>query len=113
MTIQDIHATTSRAIIDATIHDEIQHDLKNIKSDEFVLSVYFGKNIVKKHNPFAAKLHGLFPVPIFNVTFVRKKVWLIKKIHILSINEIPEAHKEFFIEAAKEYFCVNGFIWRA
>lgn len=103
MAIQDIKAATSRAIIDATIHDEIQHDLQNIKANEFEMSLYFGRNMAKKYNTLAAKIHGIFPIPLFQITFARKKEWLVQKIRILSISEIPAAHQDFFEAAAKEY----------
>ncbi|MDQ2993400.1 MAG: RimK family protein [Pseudomonadota bacterium] len=109
MSIQDIKAATSRAIVDATIHDNIQDALKNIKSKEFVLSIYFGKNIAKKYNSLCAKLHELFPIPLIQVSFVRKREWLVQRIRIVCISEIPETHKEFFIEAAREYFSRKRF----
>jgi glutathione synthase/RimK-type ligase-like ATP-grasp enzyme len=109
MVIQDIETATSRAIVDATIHDDIQDALKDLKSSEFVLNVYFGKSFDKKYCGLCSKLHGLFPIPLFQVTFANKRDWLIQKIQILNITDIPEEQKAFFAESANEYFARKRF----
>src|SRR3990167_11101045 len=59
LTIQDFNARTSRAIVEVDLHEEIQHALRSIKSNEFTLSVYFGKNLAKHYDILSRKLHGL------------------------------------------------------
>ncbi len=109
MAIQDIHAGTSRAIVDATIQDDIQTAFKDINPRELVLDVYFGKNEDKKLSNLCAKLHSLFPIPLFQVTFTLKKEWLIQKIQALSIDDIPDDRKAFFLESATDYFARKRF----
>lgn len=102
--IQDVKNLSLLDSLSESISEEIQKDLAGIKSEEFVLSVYFGKNIAKRYNNLARKLHSLFPLPIFRVQFIHKKKWRIQKVCALEISEIPENHLAFLEESAKEYF---------
>lgn len=102
--IQDIKNLSLLDSLSESISEEIQKDLASIKSEEFILSVYFGKNIAKRYNNLARKLHSLFPLPIFRVHFIHRKKWRIQKVCALEINEIPENHLSFLEESAKEYF---------
>lgn len=102
--IQDIKNMSLLDSLSESITDEIQNDLASIKSEEFVLSVYFGKNVAKRYNNLARKLHSLFPLPIFRVHFAHKRKWRIQKVTALEISEIPENHIESLKESAKEYF---------
>lgn len=102
--IQDVKNLSLLDSLSESISEEIQKDLAGIKSEEFVLSVYFGKNVAKRYNNLARKLHSLFPLPIFRVHFIHKKKWRIQKVCALEISEIPENHLGFLEESAKEYF---------
>ncbi|OGT30265.1 MAG: ribosomal protein S6 modification protein [Gammaproteobacteria bacterium RIFCSPHIGHO2_12_FULL_35_23] len=109
LTMQDFNARTSSAIVEIELHDEIQQALKSIKSDEFTLSVYFGKNLAKHYDILCRKLHGLFPAPIFRVFFKYKKEWRVQKITPLAFSDVPEAHYPFITEVAKDYLARKRF----
>ncbi len=103
LSIQDLEKHTFEAIINVELTQEMQHAFHHLHSDEFVVSIYFGKNIAKHYDVLCQKLYRLFPVPMFRVYFKYKKEWTIHKIVALSLKEIPPSHYEFFCEAMNLY----------
>ncbi len=100
--IQDV-LNVGTKLISQEIHDEIQHSLHNIKTDKFVLSVYFGQNIAKQYATLAKLLYGLFPLPLIRYTLELKREWRIKQMVPLAITQVPSHHLEFMSQAAKDY----------
>jgi glutathione synthase/RimK-type ligase-like ATP-grasp enzyme len=113
LNIQDVLNTSLSKQISHDIDEEIQQNLHDIKASEFVLSLYFGQNIAKKYATLAKKLHGLFPLPLLRFTLERKKRWSIKKLDILSSENIPVQHNDFMRQAAESYLSKKRFHqWR-
>lgn len=111
--LQDALSASLTKQISLDIEEDIQHNLRDIKSDEFVLSVYFGQNMAKTHLDLAKKLHGLFPLPLMRFILVKKKQWVIKKLIPLAPTDIPEHHIAFMQESAHAYFSKKRFHhWR-
>lgn len=110
LSIQDLKNPSITMLAGEAIEEELNKYLKHIKSKEFTLSVYFGKNMAKKYDKLCYKLYGLFPAPLFRVTFKhKKKTWGIKKCTAISISEIPDTHLSFLESALKEYFSKKRF----
>lgn len=101
--IQDVLNRSLSKIISQEVDEEIQHSLHDIKGDHFVLSLYFGQNIAKRHTELAKRLYGLFPLPMLRVTLKKKKHWHIKEIFPISLCDVPEHHLAFIQEAAEHY----------
>lgn len=101
--IQDISNLGLSKLISQDIHDEIQHSLHDIKTDKFVLSVYFGQNMAKKYATLCKQLHSLFPLPLIRFTLEMKKEWSIKSMMPVSIKDMLPHHVEFMHLAAKDY----------
>ena len=113
LSIQDVLSTGLSKLISQDLEEEIQHSLHDIKGDEFILSLYFGQNMAKRHAALAKKLHGLFPLPLIRFTLEQKKQWSIKKLVLLSPADVPPQHEEFMRQAAETYFCKKRFHqWR-
>lgn len=113
LSIQDVLSTSLSKLISQDIEEEIQNSLYDIKGDEFILSLYFGQNMAKRHAVLSKKLHGLFPLPLIRFTLERKKQWSIKKLVLLSPADIPTQHEEFMRQAAESYFSKKRFHhWR-
>lgn len=111
--IQDVLNTSLSKFISQDIEEEIQHSLHDIKGDEFIFSVYFGQNVAKRHAQLAKKLHGLFPLPLIRFTLEKKKLWVIKKLAVLSKADIPANHLLFMQQAAESYLAKKRFHqWR-
>lgn len=111
--IQDVLSTSLSKQISQEIEEEIQHTLADIKGEEFILSLYFGQNMAKRHTALAKKLHGLFPLPLIRFTLEKKKLWAIKKLTLLSPEDIPPQHQAFMREAAESFLSKKRFHqWR-
>jgi glutathione synthase/RimK-type ligase-like ATP-grasp enzyme len=113
LSIQDVLSVSISKHISQDVEEEIQHSLHDIKGNEFLLSLYFGQNMAKRHADLAKKLHGLFPLPLIRFSFERKKQWSIKKLVLLSPENIPLQHLDFMYQAAESYFSKKRFHqWR-
>ncbi len=82
----------------------IQQSLKNIKSQEFTLSIYFGQNVAQKYKELSAMFHKYFQIPFLRVKFNFTTKWNIKNIRAISESEIPAEHKESMHYFASQYF---------
>lgn len=113
LNIQDVLSNSLSKQISHEIDEELNHSLHDIKGTEFILSVYFGQNMAKRHANLAKKLHSLFPLPLIRFTLSKKKQWFIKKVTLLSATEVPLQHEAFMRQAAETYFTKKRFHqWR-
>ncbi len=97
----------SRALV-RTVHDDLDDDiqkcLEDIRSERFVLSVYFGKNLARRHDRLARRLFAQFPAPLLRATFVHGDAWRLASVSPIAMRDVPEDHLEFLRKAALEYF---------
>jgi len=103
-TMQDLKSQTIVRIISDDLDELIQKSLKNIKSQNFTLSIYFGQNTAKQYDHLAAQLYNLFQAPLIRAQFTFTKRWNLMNISPVPVNEIPENHREFVEQFAKSYF---------
>jgi glutathione synthase/RimK-type ligase-like ATP-grasp enzyme len=103
-TIQDIKSQTIVRIISDDLDDLIQRSLSKIKSKEFVLSIYFGRNMAHQYEKLASQLYNLFQAPLIRASFIFNKKWILQSITPIPVNEVPEKHKPFLEECAEIYF---------
>jgi glutathione synthase/RimK-type ligase-like ATP-grasp enzyme len=86
------------------VDEEMQRVLKQLKGDEFTLSIYFGDNMAKRYQRLAHMLFNLFPAPILRAEFVREAgSWSLKNITTIPYSEVPDSHKEFLQACATTY----------
>jgi len=104
-TIQDMKSSSVIKILTAELEANIQKSLKDIKSDKFTLSIYFGKNLSKKYDSISLQLFNLFQSPFIRAHFTNSnQKWVISNISAITTSEIPDDHKDFVQAAAKKYF---------
>ncbi|MFQ3212530.1 MAG: glutathione synthase/RimK-type ligase-like ATP-grasp enzyme [Marivirga sp.] len=104
-TIQDMKSSSVIKILTAELEASIQKTLKDIKSDKFTLSIYFGKNLSKKYDSLSLQLFNLFQAPFIRAHFTHfNDKWTISTISAITTSEIPVDHKDFVQNAAKRYF---------
>lgn len=106
-TIQDLKSQSIVRIISDELDKQIQRSFSRLRSSQFDLNIYFGKSIAKQHEVLGRQLSNLFPAPLLKVTFTWNKEqnkWLLQNIFPLSLNQIPELHKVYLLEFAREYF---------
>ncbi len=104
-TIQDLKSQTVVRTLSEDIDEEIQNALKPLHSRTFTLSIYFGRNFAKRYESLSLRLFNLFQAPMLRAEFAyAKNKWELQAIRPISVNEIPEDHREFAVEAATLYF---------
>lgn len=102
--IVDLKALKLVRIVSDEFDDVIQQSLKNIKSQEFILSIYFGQNVAQKYKELSALFYKHFQVPFLRVKFVHTTKWNVQHIKAISEAEIPKEHVESIQIFADEYF---------
>jgi glutathione synthase/RimK-type ligase-like ATP-grasp enzyme len=87
------------------LDEEIQRALSRLRSDTFVLSVYFGRNVAKRYDRLARSLFNYFPAPILIARFQRTpEGWRMSNLRLGATSEIPDAHRDLVLESAEAYF---------
>lgn len=108
-TIQDMKSQSIIKISSDELDQLIQRNLAKLKSNEFTLSIYFGKNVADQYSELSKQLHNLFPLPLLRATFSYNKKWILQNIMPIALNDIPEHHRAYAINFAKEYFSKKQF----
>ena len=105
-TIQDLKSSEIVRIQSDELDELIQRSLKSITSKQFVLSIYFGRNLAKRYDRLALKLFQLFYAPLLRVTFAkgREGRWTLQSVQPISTDEISESHRGFVLDVAMGYF---------
>ncbi|TBW29148.1 RimK family protein [Gramella sp. KN1008] len=91
-------------IVSEDFDDLIQQSLKNIRSQEFTLSIYFGQNVAAKYKELSAMFFRHFQIPFLRVKFNFTTRWNIKNLKAISEAEIPNEHRESMLLFAEQYF---------
>ena len=133
-TIQDVKSQTMVRLVSEDLEELIQESLAPIHGDKFTLSIYFGRNMVRRYDRLAAHLFDVFEAPLLRAQFARSSPasddtnpkrqrgaplagasgwcgdrarngkWSLRSMAALSADEIPEGHRDFVTTAAQEYF---------
>ncbi len=103
-TIQDTRSRHTVRMASEDLEDLIQRSLGSLQSDEFVLSIYFGRNLAKRHATLAARLYELAEAPLLRARFVRREHWELVSLKPISADAIPPEHHGFVVRVAAEYF---------
>lgn len=84
---------------------EIQRALGHLRGEEFLLSIYFGRNVAKRYDRLARSLFNQFPAPFLLARFQRaSEAWRLSSLRLGAASDIPESHRDFVIESATRYF---------
>ena len=103
-TTQDLRQSSLVRIASETTELLIQQTLAPLKSDRFVLSIYFARNMARRYDRLCRALFNHFPAPLLRAEFVRADQWRLDDLRAIAAHEIPEAHREFVIEQATRFF---------
>lgn len=107
-TIQDMKTQSVVRIISEELDELIQKKLSPLHSQTFVLSIYFGKNIVKHYDHLCSSLYRLFEAPYLRAYFVKNgQTWQLQNIRPIASSEIPAEHVDFVAEAAQQFFSMK------
>ncbi|MEX2525451.1 MAG: RimK family protein [Gammaproteobacteria bacterium] len=103
-TIQDLKSRSVIRTLSEDLDEEIQKALRPLQSGSFTLSIYFGRNTAKRYEHLALGLFNLFQAPLLRAQFDYTDQWELTSIRPISVNQVPENHRDFVIRAAGEYF---------
>jgi len=105
-TLLDFKSLTIVKYASDELEELIQKSLAAITSKRFVLSIYFGRNLARRHESLSAALYKAFQAPLMRAEFKRddEGVWEMQSIRPLAGSEIPDEHRPFVIEVATEFF---------
>jgi glutathione synthase/RimK-type ligase-like ATP-grasp enzyme len=104
-TIQDLKSQSIVRLVSDDLDGLIQHSLAPIQSDKFTLSIYFGKNLARRYDRLSLHLFDLFQAPLLRALFAKVEGdWQLRSIQAIPASEIPEAHHDFVVSVAREFF---------
>jgi glutathione synthase/RimK-type ligase-like ATP-grasp enzyme len=106
-TLQDLKSPAIVRTISGELDELIQKSLAPLQGREFVLSVYFGRNLAKRYDRLSRQLFGLFRAPFLRAHFVcgeKDGRWRLQTLGLIAASEIPADHHPFVVETAREYF---------
>lgn len=103
--LSDLQSQEHIGLVTAGLDKLIAKSLAPIKSDEFTLSIYFGRNVAARYDNLCRRIFDLFQAPLLRVIFVRRhSEWQVKSVKAISAADIPSQHHEFLVTAARQYF---------
>ncbi|WP_437227443.1 RimK family protein [Planctomicrobium sp. SH661] len=102
--LQDLKTPSMIRFVGDELDDLIQKSLEPLQSEEFELSVYFGRNMAKRYERLGRQLFNMFQIPLLRFRFVRNGTWQIRSVKALGTNEVPDMHRMFMIDAAEKHF---------
>ncbi len=107
-TIQDLKTQAIFRAISDDLDEIIQRSLRPIRSSEFVLSIYFGKNVAKRYDRLSRSLFRLFEAPLLRAKFRFSDEWELRDLSLIGVSEVPQDHRSFVADAAQEYLSAPG-----
>jgi glutathione synthase/RimK-type ligase-like ATP-grasp enzyme len=106
--IADLQSRESVKLLSGTLNDALKHALKDIRGDDFQLSVYFGRNMAQRHISVSRQIFNVFQAPLLRVFCARKgDDWHVKAVRPITFREVPESHLTFLIESMRSFFGSN------
>lgn len=104
-TLQALTMSPVLRIASEELDDELRRSLSHLKSDEFSLSIYFGRNVARRYDRLSRALFNQFPAPFLRARFAREDSrWRLAGMRPIAAAEIPEAHRDFVLQRAHDYF---------
>ena len=103
--IEDLQSQDLVRLMTAGLDELIAKSLASIKSNEFVLSIYFGRNVAARYDALSRQIFDLFQAPLLRALFARSNgAWHVKSVKAIAASDIPPHHQEFVVEAARRFF---------
>jgi glutathione synthase/RimK-type ligase-like ATP-grasp enzyme len=104
-TLQALGEPALVRIASAELDDLIQRSLAPLKSTEFSLSIYFGRNVAKRYDRLSRALFNQFPAPFLRARLARdEQRWRLVSLRPVAAGEVPDEHREFALAQARQYF---------
>lgn len=103
--IEDLQSQNLVRLLTASLDELLAKSLAPIKADDFILSIYFGRNMAARYDALSRQIFELLQAPLLRAEFARKHgAWHVRSVKPIAASEIPPQHHEFVVEAARKYF---------
>jgi len=104
-TMQDLKTHAIVRMVSDELEELIQTSLAPLKSEDFELSIYFGRNMAKRYDRLALSLFNQFQSPLLRAQFTRNEdLWQLRRVQAIAAKEVPDSHWPFLLRAASEHF---------
>jgi len=104
-TLQALSMSPIVRLVSEDLDETIQRALSHLRSEEFSLSVYFGRNVAGRYDRLSRALFNTFPAPFLRARFALEEgSWRLAGIRAIAAAEIPDTHLEFVLARARDYF---------
>ncbi|KAA3625474.1 MAG: ATP-grasp domain-containing protein [Proteobacteria bacterium] len=104
-TLRDLRSPAIIRIASDDLARLVKRSLSPLKSDDFTLSIYFGRNMAARYRTLCTRLFNHFQTPLLRVEFHRQQdEWQIRSVRAIAAREIPPQHHDFVVKAAGQYF---------
>jgi glutathione synthase/RimK-type ligase-like ATP-grasp enzyme len=104
-TLQDLRSPTVLRHLTSDLDELVQSSLAHLKSEDFTLSIYFGRNVAKHYDVLAKRLATLVDAPLLRARFTRtREKWVLASLRLVPASAIPDDHRELATEFARAYF---------
>ncbi len=104
-TLRDLRTPAIVRIASDDLARLLHRALAPLRSDEFTLSIYFGRNMAARYQALCTRLFNQFQTPLLRVQFQRlQDEWQIRSVQVIAARDIPAAHHAFVVESANQYF---------
>ncbi|MCB0394448.1 MAG: RimK family protein [Bdellovibrionales bacterium] len=108
-TIGEFGDEQSLRVFPSHFNESVNKALSGLKSSEFEISVYFGKNLAEKYNSIARTIFNHFQSPLLRAYFVhRNQSWILKSLSPIAFKDVPENHREFVVSSMTDFFQSNS-----
>jgi glutathione synthase/RimK-type ligase-like ATP-grasp enzyme len=107
-TLQDLRSPAMVRLVSEELEELIQTTLARLKSDKFILSIYFGRNMARRYDKLSLHLFNVFQSPLLRAKFVKNKKWELRRLATIPSAEVPMKHWPFVMQAATEHFAGRG-----
>jgi len=104
-TLQALSMSPVVRLVSEDLDETIQRSLAHLRSGEFSLSIYFGRNVTPRYDRLSRALFNQFPAPFLRAKFEwEEESWHLSSMRAIAGLEIPEAHQDFVVARARDYF---------
>ncbi len=104
-TLRDLRSPAIIRIASDDLARLIKRVFAPLRSDDFTLSIYFGRNMAARYQSLCTRLFNQFQTPLLRVQFhYQGDEWQIRSVQAIAARDVPAAHHAFVIESAALYF---------
>ena len=102
-TLVDLRLTSLVRIASQDLQQLIERSLAPVKSNRFLLSVYFGRNLARRYDRLSQALFDQFPAPLLRAELSNRGGWRLEAIRPIGTGDLPDSHREFVEQRAQQY----------